>query len=1154
MTSPRLALVLLVASTLCLPAKATNHWHVYGCNPGTAEPSSNNPPASELKRCCMWTNTNEDNGEVVEGSIFRRGLCPDFNGTIALSSKSIIEIPIGTFENCGKPMELNLEDNDITSLTGVVFPDSLKLLDLDDNELSSLAGITFEFTHMENLYLGGQWSTVKISSLAGVTFAGTIDYLDLSYNEITSLSGITFSGTIKVLDLEHNNIKSIADASFPQSLGVLDLSDNDIKTLSRGTFPDTLTHLDLENNDIQSLDGVTITLTDCGDSKLCQYIDDQGYHKMFLDLSDNAKLTSLKGATFVGIQYLDLMNTVIDSLADVVLPSSIMKLDFENFPNWKEIICKSGITTEMENLHVCCVWFGDSYSGAPLSRIGTCPDGVYSEPLDMSHKGITSIPAHAFKDCGKLEGLKLNNNLLSSVAGLTFSPSPSSPTSPPLKALDLSENYITMLSGETFTTLSKLKILDLSNNRLTSLTGQEFPSSLTHLDLSNNHITSLRGAKFELSACSATACVITGYTTPTNERLDLSGNLISSLAGVKFLGSIKELHLEQNRIKVLAGVTFSDLLETLVLKDNMISLLAGVNFAKTQDLDLENNDLSSLDGVNFPESLTILNLQNNDLSSLAGVKFPDLLTHLFLDGNTLVVLDFEFDSVTNALLVLMSYPSNVCIPQKSLRDHVNDLSIGSCQWLVSKCNATVPKVHEIEMPLDPSGNPTDTHPDGSPVWPTNTHECCIWAGSYAGAPLNRTGACSLDGDVSIDLSDRHITAIPPGAFENIGSPGHLDLSDNKITSLAGVTFPASLTELDLALNKLTSLAGLNFNFTNMENLYLNGNEITSLAGVTFAGSIEELSLHQNKITTLAGVTFAGTIEKLWLDDNEITSLNGMTFPSSLELDLSGNKITSLAGVTLPSALEYLDLSFNKITSLAGVTFNFSHCHQQHPIQVTGLYCQLWLHDNEITSFDGAKFLGRMDHLNLGNLNGEYGITSLAGATFELVSLDDQVLYGIEIYGNTITSFAGTTFNCHTCYWLNFHDNTIASLAGVTFAGTIISIEMYDGNKITSLAGATFDCTDCDSLDLSGVEFTDSTPLAGTHFLGVIDELDLSENKITSLNGVKFAGQITDLQLHDNEITSINSVKFPSLLETLNLQHNALRPAGLIDVTLPHSLT
>ncbi len=50
------------------------------------------------------------------------------------------------------------------------------------------------------------------------------------------------------------------------------------------------------------------------------------------------------------------------------------------------------------------------------------------------------------------------------------------------------------------------------------------------------------------------------------------------------------------------------------------------------------------------------------------------------------------------------------------------------------------------------------------------------------------------------------------------------------------------------------------------------------------------------------------------------------------------------------------------------------------------------------------------YMDLGNLNGEYGVTSLAGAMFKLKS-DAQWGAYYEIWGNTITSFTGATFEC-----------------------------------------------------------------------------------------------------------------------------------------------
>ena len=50
-----------------------------------------------------------------------------------------------------------------------------------------------------------------------------------------------------------------------------------------------------------------------------------------------------------------------------------------------------------------CEFSGDS-DGAPLVRTGNCAQwNVYDVALDLSNKGITSVPAHAFKDMPALK-------------------------------------------------------------------------------------------------------------------------------------------------------------------------------------------------------------------------------------------------------------------------------------------------------------------------------------------------------------------------------------------------------------------------------------------------------------------------------------------------------------------------------------------------------------------------------------------------------------------------------------------------------------------------------------------------------------------------------------------------------------------------------
>jgi hypothetical protein len=57
-----------------------------------------------------------------------------------------------------------------------------------------------------------------------------------------------------------------------------------------------------------------------------------------------------------------------------------------------------------------------------------------------------------------------------------------------------------------------------------------------------------------------------------------------------------------------------------------------------------------------------------------------------------------------------------------------------------------------------------------------------------------------------------ITAIPPCAFFNVGTPQRLQLDENRIESVTDVTWPSSLQQLSLMRNKLTinSLLGVSW--------------------------------------------------------------------------------------------------------------------------------------------------------------------------------------------------------------------------------------------------------------------------------------------------------------------------------------------------------
>jgi hypothetical protein len=184
-----------------------------------------------------------------------------------------------------------------------------------------------------------------------------------------------------------------------------------------------------------------------------------------------------------------------------------------------------------------------------LDRTGSCPTKTGNFWLDR--RGIKGLREGVFSNMGACESLHLDNNQLTSVAGVTF---PSS-----LLWLWLHDNQLTSVAGVTFP--SSLVWLRLHFNQLTSVAGVTFPSSLTSLELYSNKLTSVAGVTF-----------------PSSLRdLNFENNRLTSVAGATFPSSLQCLGLSSNKLTSVAGVTFPSSLVRLYLNNNAISgLPAGV--------------------------------------------------------------------------------------------------------------------------------------------------------------------------------------------------------------------------------------------------------------------------------------------------------------------------------------------------------------------------------------------------------------------------------------------------------------------------------------------------------------------------------------------------------------------------------------------------
>ena len=112
--------------------------------------------------------------------------------------------------------EINLEDNDLTSIEGIKFPEGLEHLLLFQNPLISVDKFIFP-NSLKILDLG----CTRLISIDKVRFPDGLEELYLYANDLTSLDKVDFPDGLKVLSIASNLLTSIINIKFPKGLNEL---------------------------------------------------------------------------------------------------------------------------------------------------------------------------------------------------------------------------------------------------------------------------------------------------------------------------------------------------------------------------------------------------------------------------------------------------------------------------------------------------------------------------------------------------------------------------------------------------------------------------------------------------------------------------------------------------------------------------------------------------------------------------------------------------------------------------------------------------------------------------------------------------------------------------------------------------------------------
>ena len=218
----------------------------------------------------------------------------------------------------------------------------------------------------------------------------------------------------------------------------------------------------------------------------------------------------------------------------------------------------------------------------------------------------------------------------------------------------------------------------------------------------------------------------------------------------------------------------------------------------------------------------------------------------------------------------------------------------------------------------------------------------------------------------LNLSNKSITSLKSGDFNELPALATLELQSNSISDISALAGLPALTTLKLwgnSISNISALAGL----TKLTTLFLSGNSISDISALAGLPALTTLTLSGNSISDISALAGLTKLTGLELSGNSISDISALAGLTKLTtLFLSGNSISdisTLAGLTKLTGLELHGNSISDISALAGLT------------KLTTLY----LEGNSISNISALAGLTALTDLRL-NGNSISDISALEGLT------------------------------------------------------------------------------------------------------------------------------------------------------------------------------
>lgn len=769
----------------------------------------------------------------------------------------------------------------ITSILYIICTEKDTLSHVKDgmfNNLESFMGLSVEncrVSYMPGNFLSGLQSLEQIE----IKSAGTLEMEDSVFHQVPKLTHVTIASShvVKMPDLcKLSNLKflNVSDNDFQsmESTGVLCKNDtvlphlttlildkNSIFNISSGSLK-SLPNL----NDFRIADGNLVNIEEDALSDIQKIT--------FLDLTNNA-ISNVSVSQFSWNRELEVLGLGRNTLKQIhpktfssVKNLIVLTLDYSGLDNavWESLYP----FRQLKDLQL------QGNSVTMLNR--TVLRSLSSlRNLDLGDNRISDLSTEMFQAMAELQFLHVNQNNLTEIRNNTFLGLQK------LVAFDLRGNRIKTIEKGAFSHFVSLAELDLSNNCLSEIPSFNNATTLQSLDLSSNYI--------QLLSSNA----LKGLQNLQN--LVLFNNSIKQIeTGVfRFVPALQTADFSFNEIHRILKETFEGLqqLSTLFLQNNLIENISieGHDMPGLRTLNLSSNMLSSkIASGMFPDNVENLDLSYNNISDITEYAFYSYkhLRRLSLKGNKLTTLAMNdlavpIDQSRRTIVYISDNPFDCDCKLIWLRKKVNEISMNSGFPMVGDIySVQCEKGYRIQEPVPFYSIPTRDMLCEYTTECTKNCFCCEFEPCDCKFVCPYGCSCYSSADFMtthyVQCTKRGLTKIPAG-FP--ASSTEVSLDRNNISEIYSSSFVGLiyLRVIHLDHSGITTLANNSFiGLLQLKTLYLNNNELQEINRGVFnkLWNLTELHLEYNNIAYIEEGAFSAltSLSTLFLDHNLLISL------------------------------------------------------------------------------------------------------------------------------------------------------------------------------------------------------------------------------------------------------------------------------------------